>query len=79
MDKQTKMIVEELITRKAQAKADELGVIFKVKLKKVDYGHTFLVRIKNDSPNIGVFADYMGKLIVPEYSNDVQYTYPSKL
>lgn len=80
MDKNTKELMEMLITMKAQKKSDELGVKFKAVCKVKEGCTLILVRIKNDSDNRGEFADYIGDLIINNgYSRDVQYTYPSRL
>lgn len=80
MDKLEKELMQELVTRKAKAKAEELGITFKIVYKIKEYCPVIMVRIKNNSPNIGIFADYIGDLILSnKYSNEVQYTYPTRL
>lgn len=70
---------EYIITELAQKKADELNVKFKVTHRKVDYGFVVLVRIKNDSENVGKFADYIGELLVGKLNREVHFTYPTRL
>jgi hypothetical protein len=79
-DKDDKELMEMLVTMKAQKKADELGVKFKVVYKLKEYCPVIMIRIKNDSANIKEFVDYIGDLIIEnKYSREVQYTYPSRL
>lgn len=91
-------IIERMITRKAQPKADELGIEFKVKFSVKEGMNNFLVRIKRNIPNSleglseeeiqgykriaekqSQFVDHIAKIIVPDYSYDVRFTYPSRL
>ena len=91
-------LLERSITRKAQEKADELGVKFKVKHSTREGVAEFLVRIKREMPKTAEvlseieidayqkvidkqnqFVDFISHIIVPDYSNGVRFTYPSKL
>lgn len=79
MDKIERELMEMLITMKAQKKAEELGVIFKIVCKVREGCDVIMVRVRRDSKNINEFTDYIGDLIIDnDYSREVQYTYPTR-
>lgn len=71
--------MEELITMKAQNKADELGVKFQVLYKMQEYCPIFHIRIKSGVGEVGQFVDYICDLIVKKYGREVRFTYPTRL
>lgn len=79
MDKVDLEILEFWAELNANNMAEELGVEYKVKAKIKENCLDILVRIKSGNKNNGVFAEYIGKLIVDKYGCGVRFTYPSKL
>lgn len=79
MDKTDLELLEFWVALNANKKAEELGVKYKVKAKVKEGFLNVLVRIKSGHENNGVFAEWIGNLIVDKYRCDVRFTYPSKL
>lgn len=79
MDKEEKAFMEEIFTMKAQKKADELGVKFKVVYKMQEYSPILHFRIKNGVGEVSLFVDYICELVVRKYGSEVRFTYPTRL
>jgi hypothetical protein len=91
-------VIEDIITKKLEKKAEELNVKFKVKFSEKNEVPDFLVRIQKTTPELTKessmeeinkakeegkrlkeFADFVGDIIVSDYSNQVRFSYPTKL
>lgn len=79
-------LMESGITRKAQTKADELGIKFKVKCSIKNHSQDVLVRIRRKElyteelvKRQNEFVDFIYSIIVPKYASQVRFTYPTKL
>lgn len=74
--------MEELIAKKINDVTENLGITFKVKKSFKKFGIDYLIRIKDnglDADKLKEFTDHCYKIVVPEYSNHVRFSYPKKL